>query len=196
MPTALRVWPECQVRRASVNSFGFGGANAHAIIDAYTNEKTPVENGENTEIDRERRLFLITANDQEAGKAYARCVSSHLESCKNYGQERAGLSSRLAFTLGERRSLHMYRFAVTASSVSELSVSLKQNGLSFTKSFSKLDLVYVFTGQGAQWFAMGRELIKEYPIFRTTIIAAERYLKTLGASWSLHGKSLLLVTCL
>jgi hypothetical protein len=39
---------------------------------------------------------------------------------------------------------------------------------------------------------MGRELIKEYPVFRTAITAAEAYLKSLGAPWSLHGKSLLL----
>ncbi|KAI0424582.1 hypothetical protein F5Y09DRAFT_353266 [Xylaria sp. FL1042] len=41
IPTALMPWPDPppgQPRRASVNSFGFGGANAHVIIEAYTPE--------------------------------------------------------------------------------------------------------------------------------------------------------------
>jgi acyl transferase domain-containing protein len=39
IPTAIVPWPDPppgQPRRASVNSFGFGGANAHAIIESYT----------------------------------------------------------------------------------------------------------------------------------------------------------------
>jgi acyl transferase domain-containing protein len=104
--------------------------------------------------------------------------------------------SRLAFTLGERRSQHMYRLAVSASSVSQLSAYLGGNGLFFTKSSANPRLVYIFTGQGAQWFAMGRDLIKEYPVYRKAITTAEAYLKSLGASWSLHGTSLLPYKCL
>ncbi|RYC64470.1 hypothetical protein CHU98_g1762 [Xylaria longipes] len=41
IPTVMMRWPDPppgEPRRASVNSFGFGGANAHAIIEAYTPE--------------------------------------------------------------------------------------------------------------------------------------------------------------
>ncbi|KAI0515152.1 hypothetical protein F5B22DRAFT_647032 [Xylaria bambusicola] len=45
IPTVLTPWPDPppgQPRRASVNSFGFGGANAHAIIESYIPEVRPV----------------------------------------------------------------------------------------------------------------------------------------------------------
>jgi acyl transferase domain-containing protein/NADPH:quinone reductase-like Zn-dependent oxidoreductase len=43
----------------------------------------------------------------------------------------------------------------------------------------------VFTGQGAQWYAMGRELITTYPVFGASIKEADAILKDLGADWSL-----------
>jgi acyl transferase domain-containing protein len=192
----VRAWPDCHLRRASVNSFGFGGANAHAIIDAYANDVRRLHDDVGSCINRDARLFLITANDVDAGKACTRSLSSYLESCEVPNQEHDVFLSRLSYTLGERRSQHLYRFAVCASSVSQLSAYLSGTGLSFTKSCANPEMVYIFTGQGAQWFAMGRDLIKEYPVYRKAITTAEAYLKSLGASWSLHGTSLLPYKCL
>lgn len=51
IPTECEPWPEVpdgQPRRASINSFGFGGANAHCIIESYEPQKRsqgPIENG-------------------------------------------------------------------------------------------------------------------------------------------------------
>lgn len=50
-----------------------------------------------------------------------------------------------------------------------------------------LALGFVFTGQGAQWHAMGRELLV-YPVFRESIEAADEYMKILGSPWSLLGQ--------
>ncbi|KAJ2892889.1 hypothetical protein MKZ38_009267 [Zalerion maritima] len=47
-------------------------------------------------------------------------------------------------------------------------------------------LAFVFTGQGAQWYAMGRELYA-HPAFRESLEAAEQYLSmTLGSPWNLN----------
>lgn len=46
-------------------------------------------------------------------------------------------------------------------------------------------IAYIFTGQGAQWQAMGRGLVETYPVFASTIRAAEHCLDILGARWSL-----------
>ena len=46
---------------------------------------------------------------------------------------------------------------------------------------------FVFNGQGAQWHAMGRELIAAYPVFGSAILRADQMLKEYGATWSLHG---------
>lgn len=46
---------------------------------------------------------------------------------------------------------------------------------------------YVFSGQGAQWYAMGRELIVAYPAFRNALEEADAHPRDLGATWSLLG---------
>lgn len=56
------------------------------------------------------------------------------------------------------------------------------------KSIKSPSIGFVFTGQGAQWFAMGRELMI-YDVFRINIEGADKYLRDLGSSWSLIGKS-------
>jgi acyl transferase domain-containing protein/NADPH:quinone reductase-like Zn-dependent oxidoreductase len=57
--------------------------------------------------------------------------------------------------------------------------------IKFSKASKNVTLGFVFTGQGAQWYAMGRELIIQYPIFRESLVQAEKCLDDLGASWSL-----------
>ncbi|CAL3963027.1 unnamed protein product, partial [Diplocarpon coronariae] len=44
---------------------------------------------------------------------------------------------------------------------------------------------FIFTGQGAQWSAMGRELYEQYPIFKSTMDACEDCLVEFGATFSL-----------
>ena len=62
------------------------------------------------------------------------------------------------------------------------------------RSSKRPRLGFVFTGQGAQWHAMGRELIDQYPVFKATLIEVERQLKSFGASWSLLGEPRLFAT--
>ncbi|QIW94584.1 hypothetical protein AMS68_000102 [Peltaster fructicola] len=40
VPTQLIPWPQGAVRRVSINNFGFGGANAHVIVEAFNREST------------------------------------------------------------------------------------------------------------------------------------------------------------
>jgi acyl transferase domain-containing protein len=50
-------------------------------------------------------------------------------------------------------------------------------------------LSFIFTGQGAQWAGMGQELMQAYPIFASNMRQADKYLRSIGASWSLLGTS-------
>ena len=92
----------------------------------------------------------------------------------------------LAFTLAYRRTSFPWKAFTVANSLLELF----QKGISFSRprrSSEKLGIAYLFTGQGAQYAEMGRELLA-YSTFKATLSAAEVILCGLGCEWSLLGK--------
>lgn len=90
-----------------------------------------------------------------------------------------------------------YTRALYRKTMSHKAYALLQDG-KFAEEFSNLkssrsvapQIVMVFTGQGAQWAGMGRELIHQYPAFRQDLEAMEAILNTLShpPEWSLIGK--------
>lgn len=94
----------------------------------------------------------------------------------------------LSYTLAEHRTHYPWRKAITASTAQELHDALESDSAKFSKSKAALRLGFVFTGQGAHWYAMGRELLHQYPVFSQSLERAEKYLKEMGAEWSLIGK--------
>ena len=75
-----------------------------------------------------------------------------------------------------RRNHHDHRLAVVAHSKAELSSALDafaageashpESWQAVRRLPSVLELVFVFAGQGPQWWAMGRELLEKEPVFR------------------------------
>ena len=114
---------------------------------------------------------------------------------KNLGQyvstrqpsQTATLLRDLAHTLSSRRAVLSWRLAVTASDLEDLVQELSQPDLKPLFAAPNINIGFIFTGQGAQWPGMGRELIKAYPIFKESLEAAEMHFKSLGAQWSLIG---------
>jgi acyl transferase domain-containing protein len=98
----------------------------------------------------------------------------------------------LAFTLGQRRSEFSWKAAHLASSKKELIEKLEQGQVTPQQGTGQPRLGFVFTGQGAQWYAMGRELIEAYPVFKDALLEADQFLKSFGAEWSILGISHLL----
>jgi acyl transferase domain-containing protein/NADPH:quinone reductase-like Zn-dependent oxidoreductase len=199
--TEPQFWECNQVRRASINSFGYGGTNAHAILDeaeGYLTSRRLTGSWRTTIIDGEpvtpeepltpdepeqvrKNVFVLSAFDDKAGVAYADKLANHLRSSTKSNDYLTDLS----YTLNERRSRFAWRRAFVADSIDDLTVKLTAKDLKFTKSGKTPLLGFVFTGQGAQWYAMGRELLKSNPIFRNTITQADVYLREIGAKWSL-----------
>ena len=91
----------------------------------------------------------------------------------------------LAYTLSTRRSHMPWRCGIIASNSADLRSSLTQRNFQVTKVSTDIRLTYLFTGQGAQWFAMGRELIGAQPRFRESLIKSDQILQSLGATWGL-----------
>lgn len=96
----------------------------------------------------------------------------------------------LALTLAERKSRFPWATAVRACTLAELAEKLGSPDRKPRRSLKAPRLGFVFNGQGAQWHAMGRELIAEYPVFRQSLSTADSILKEYGAVWSLQGKFL------
>lgn len=188
------------MRRVSVNNLGFGGANAHAIIEEApeTTEKSDshelldgpqLQNGNgsitpllssNASI---HRLFVITAHGEASLKRQRENLMSYLLIRRDDTAENLPLD--LAFTLGQRRSLLPWRIGLAASTTEDLIAQLKSSDKVPMRASKAPKLGFVFSGQGANWQGMGQELFKDYPIFSSAILTADQYLTSLGASWSL-----------
>ena len=94
----------------------------------------------------------------------------------------------LAYTLGQRRSLFPWVAVQPAASLKELVKASEAGRMKPSRRGENCPrLGYVYTGQGAQWYAMGRELIEVYPVFKDCLLEADGYPKEFGATWSLIG---------
>lgn len=135
------------------------------------------------------RVYILSASDAAACQEMARRLSAQLRrSVEQDDEHAASLNlSNLAHTLSERRSRLPWVATVRARSVTELVERLDAPNLSPLYSKKPPRLGFVFNGQGAQWHAMGRELIAAYPVFEQSILRAQRVLREYGAEWDLYG---------
>lgn len=190
VPTVLTQWPENKPLRASVNNFGYGGTNAHIILELAPAPipKPPTNgNGNGNYADPNRsRVYILSAKDSTAAKQMANRFAAHLRESIT-GRDLPISLDDLAYTLSERRSAFHWMTAVRASNLEELCERLESPVTKALHSTRRPRLGFVFNGQGAQWYAMGRELIDAYPVFGSKISEADRILKEYGATWSLYG---------
>ena len=274
VPTRMEPWCVKGPRRASVNSFGYGGSNAHAILEdtpgylsshglqtpnrtkqswlpvnsvtpdedfpdsfvestvrltsgsppsecihGLSNDSTDGLSNSSTDKARESsintspvstdyklefnsdtiehtiksqatRLFVFSAVDEVAGKKQAKALAQHLE--HRVEQSDSNLLDDLAYTLGERRSNFLWKAAISATSANDIIEKL--NGeVEFFMSSKKPIIGFVFTGQGAQWCGMGRELLGSYPVFRRTMERIGAQMTSIGAPFNLLGEPLILL---
>lgn len=93
----------------------------------------------------------------------------------------------LSYTLSLRRSKLEWRFSIVAADCEGIAKATEAAQVSKHqyRNLNDLQITFVFTGQGAQWAAMGRELIMTSPCFRKSLSKSESILQDLGASWSL-----------
>ncbi|KAI1349028.1 polyketide synthase [Xylaria sp. FL0043] len=184
VPTTLTPWPRDKALRASIHHYGLtGGTNAHVILEAGPElEKT---NGHASLSNSDRsRIFVLSANDSVALKGYAKNLAAYIRAIP---EDKDEFLNNLAFTLSERRSRLPHVAVISARSISELAKKLeKTSAKSVHVAPKKPRLGFVFNGQGAQWHAMGRELVAAYPIYAASIQKADDILRGYGATWSLQ----------
>ena len=133
-------------------------------------------------------LFVITANDSSTVERQLVALNTYLTQRRK--QPSMPLLPRLAFTLCQRRSVLPWKVALVASTADELMTRLGTAEKTAMRSSRTPNLGFVFTGQGANWQGMGRELFQAYPVFSSAMVAADEFLTSLGASWSLKGDAI------
>lgn len=135
------------------------------------------------------QLFVLSANDESSGKAQAAQLVDYLAS-QTVTDPR--LLSDLAYTLSTRRSSLPWKAALPAVSPSQLTAALANNPRFHYTPARPPSVGFVFTGQGAQWFAMGRELATTSAVFRASLDRSAAILasSTMQADWSLHDELL------
>ncbi|KAL4903835.1 hypothetical protein BDW74DRAFT_179426 [Aspergillus multicolor] len=188
-------WPNMPFKRASVNSFGYGGSNAHVILDEAKAGMSPEEmcfkssylpeNHDPFEDDEEDetsspQLLVFSANHEGSLTEYIRSLRAHLIN------PRVKISlPDLAYTLSERRTRHFNR----AFLITQASSNLDLHGLVFGKLRpSPPRIGFIFTGQGSQWPQMGMSLLDMFPSARVQLDRLDKALQSLPdpPNWSLY----------
>ncbi|KAM3423467.1 hypothetical protein BST61_g897 [Cercospora zeina] len=203
-----RDWPiEYELRRASINSFGYGGANGHAIMESassvlpgYQSFKTretssrdidtgkitgTMGSGEYTFFTKERTQFLVpfSAHDTHSLRdniAAVRDVADQYD------------TSDLAYTLAARRSRFFHRGCAVVDRVS-VRHDLEDQAITTGKRSNGNNIVLVFNGQGAQSAQMGKDLMQDFSTYLQTIRELDKVLQGLGRDaplWSLEDELL------
>lgn len=131
------------------------------------------------------RVFVLSAFDEKAVRTSAESLVTYLK--KVQGNDEAYILDDMAYTLSERRTRFPFAAAVHASTTEELISVVTDGSFRGVRATKNAALGFVFTGQGAQWWAMGRELFGRFPVFSQSISAAGTHLKYLGADWDLRG---------
>lgn len=199
IPTVAKPWPQLNehggTRRASVNSFGFGGANAHAILESYENASTAGAG------DSPVPTFAPYVFSAFSEKSLRESLSTYSSFLKGGG---SGVSARdLSWTLHQRRSILPYRAAFPASSVQDLTANITtrlSEDSACVKALSARKtgrILGIFTGQGAQYPRMGADLIEHSAAAMEIIEKLEKSLEELldPPNWSLKGELLAEATC-
>lgn len=190
-------WPEpikpTSPLRVSVNSFGFGGTNAHAIIEEYhpTEEDTRSRMPHN-----EQAVFIgplvVSAQSEKSLVSSVATLVEHIRSHPDMDleevawnlQSRRSVLEHKAFFSGSTRDrlLHFMDRFVAESCGSSVTVPQKR------PNTEEPGILGIFTGQGAQWASMGRGLALRSSAFRQCIKQCEETLNALQdpPAWSLY----------
>ncbi|BBX45815.1 phthiocerol type I polyketide synthase PpsB [Mycobacterium cookii] len=161
-------WPQTEhPRRAGISSFGFGGTNAHAVI-----EQAPAAVPVIREADPAVTTLVVSGKSKERIASLAASLADWLEG--------DGANVRLpdvAHTLNYHRERHPHFATVAARDRAQAVERLRvlADGRAAEGVVAAHDgpcgpgTVFVYSGQGSHWAGMGRQLLADEPVFAEAI---------------------------
>lgn len=168
--TEYKPWPkkDNSPRRAGVSSFGIGGTNAHVVLE----EAPSVPESEDG-----HALHVITLSARSK-TALARQADNLAEFLKNH----PGINiADVAYTHQVGRQSFDHRRTVVCRDVDEAIQLLKQpaaTSIHHVTSHVEPNTVFMFSGQGSQYLAMGAGLYRNEPYFRDQLDKCSKLLES------------------
>ncbi|MEM8714173.1 MAG: beta-ketoacyl synthase N-terminal-like domain-containing protein [Cyanobacteria bacterium P01_G01_bin.4] len=167
VPTQLTDWtvPEGGKLLAGVSAFGFGGTNAHAIV-----EEAPNIPAQDTVSQLSEKSTYLLALSGKSPQALTQLVQRYLNYMKTFPT--ASLAG-LCFYTNTGRSHHAHRLGVVAATAAELQAKLEgfavgkvPLGWKSEQVSDRPKVAFLFAGEGAEYAGMARKLYESHPIFR------------------------------
>jgi acyl transferase domain-containing protein/NADPH:quinone reductase-like Zn-dependent oxidoreductase/SAM-dependent methyltransferase/acyl carrier protein len=159
-----------------VNSFGFGGTNAHVVLEEHVASDTPPK------VVRGNDVLLLSGASRAALTARAAQFADHLASrptaewpriCATAAHRRTAYAHRLA--------LHADGPAAAAARLRDFAAGAEPSGAVSGRTAAGVGKVaLVLSGNGSQWPGMGRALLADDPVFRKIIERIDRSLACRG----------------
>lgn len=171
VPSEVSDWPIADgPRRMGVSSFGMSGTNVHAVL-----EEAPAS-VHDAAAPAGSLLFPLSATSADALRESARRLGDWVAN-----RDELALAD-LAYTLARRRGHRTVRTAVLADNAHGLLDGLRgiaEGDTQFPAAVGHDDRgpVWVFSGQGSQWAAMGVGLLKTEPVFAAAIAEIDPLIK-------------------
>ncbi|KAK9420624.1 hypothetical protein SUNI508_00715 [Seiridium unicorne] len=193
----LAPWPaDFDVRRASVSSFGYGGTNAHLVVESVDSLCSWYQHGEpkaaamyTYDSASTDRPFLVTMSAHDR-KTLSRNIEAHQRIVSDY------YIPDLAYTLNERRTRFSGARGYTIAWPGRETEAFAPTSFGYASKVPHTkgpqpEVGFVLTGQGSQWARMGYEAMRRYPRFGKVVDAMDRVLQRAIApqyrpSWSLR----------
>jgi len=151
--TELKEWRnEGHPLRAGVSSFGIGGTNAHVILEEAP---APVA----VTVGRDQQLLLLSGKNVAALERNTRQLLAYLK------KEEIPALADVAYTLHVGRAALDYRRSIVCADRAE-AIQLLETPFAAEGVKSHPQVVFMFSGQGAQYINMCRGLYEKEKVFR------------------------------
>lgn len=171
---------EGKVRRAAINGFGFGGSNAHVILEEYSDKKEIVNVKKQDGI---KYMLKISAKSEYSLKEEIKNYIDYLKECNEeelidvvYSADRGREDFEYRFiAMGETRDelLDNMNSYISENYVDGALCSIDEEN----KYIKDRKVVFMFTGQGSQYINMGKLLYETNEVFREAMNKCDKLFK-------------------